>query len=173
MLVSMSFVDTKHRSISLFVMCSQMKWCQMAMCFVQVWLTEICASAMHPWLSAWIIVVKTYLKSIFSSSIWSQMASFVTFDVAMYSASMVERATIGCFFDDQANLLPAMSNTKSPIDFCVSLSCAQSELVHPIKSTLSVPFHLRISTKCAVPFKYLKTRCKTHSQCGVSIPGVS
>jgi len=86
------------------------------------------------------------------------MASFVVFDAAMYSDSTVDSATVGCFLDDQATLLPATSNTKPLIDHLVSGSCAQYESVHPTKSILLVPCRPRVNEKCAVAFRYLRTR---------------
>ena len=73
------------------------------------------------------------------------MASLVMFEAAMYLDSTVDNAMVGCFFDDQATLLPATSNTKLPIDHLMSGSCAQSKSVQPTKSTLFAPCHLRIS----------------------------
>ena len=65
--------------------------------------------AIHPWLSAWMRVVDVCGKLRSARSIQSQMASFVAFMEAMYSALMVESATVGCFFDDQEMVPPAMS----------------------------------------------------------------
>ena len=88
------------------------------------WLTGLCASVIHSWLSTWIVIADTCLNPISSSRVQSQIASFVAFDVAMYSDSTVDSATVGCFFDDHATLLPAMSKINPPIDHLVSGSWA-------------------------------------------------
>ena len=41
----------------------------------------------------------------------SQIACVVAFELAIYSASVEEGATVGCFFEDQATALPLMRNT--------------------------------------------------------------
>src|SRR4051794_29314757 len=82
------------------------------------------------------------------------MASLVAFEATMYSASMVDNAMVGCFFDDQEIEPPAMSKTKPPIDHLISTSCTQSESVHPTRSMPS-PGPPKVSPKCTMPFKYL------------------
>ena len=46
--------------------------------------------------------------SISENKTFSQVASFVVAAVAIYSASVLERATDGCFFDDQLMAPPAV-----------------------------------------------------------------
>src|SRR4051794_18970287 len=109
---------------------------------------------MQPWLSAWIVAALTYVNLRSSKRMRSQMASLVAFEAAMYSASTVDNATVGSFFDNQEIELPAMSKMKPPIDCLVSTSCAQSESVHPTRLT-PLPGPPKVSPKCTVPFKYL------------------
>ena len=91
------------------------------------------------------MVADICLNPISSSSTRSHIASFAAFDAAIYSDSTVDNAMVGCFFDDQATLLPVTSNTKPPIDHLVSGSCAQSESVQPTRSTLFMPCCPRIN----------------------------
>ena len=79
----------------------------------------------------------------------SQMASLVAFEAATYSDSAVESATVGCFLEDQETIPPATLKTNPPIDLLESGSWAQSESVHPTRSTAS-PERPNVSPKCAV-----------------------
>ena len=54
------------------------------------------------------------------------MASFVVAVAAMYLASMLERVTLDCFFDDQLMAVPAKMNTKPVTDLWLLTSAAQS-----------------------------------------------
>ena len=50
--------------------------------------------------------------------------AWFAFEAAMYSASTVDRAAVGCFFEDHETEPPATSNTKLPMDLRVSGSWA-------------------------------------------------
>ena len=72
-LANISFMEMYHRSISPILTCSQMKWCQMSMCFAQEWLTGFWVRVIQPWLLAKMIVAEIWEKSIFftaSSTRW-------------------------------------------------------------------------------------------------------
>ena len=159
----MSLVGQNLSSISLFATHSRMKWCRMSICLAWECETELRDRAILPWLSVWMIVAAFCWNLKSFSNAGSQIASFAAFDAAIYSASTVERATVGCFLDDHETGLPAIVKTNPPTERLESLSWAQSESVHLTNSngSLRPP---RVSMKSAVPFKYLKTHF-TASKC--------
>ena len=144
------------RSILELAICLRMKWWRMLMCLAQEWATGLRDKAMQPWLSAWMMEAFTcgYPRS--SRRVRSQMASRVACDAAMYSASIVECATVGCFLDDHEMCLPAISKVNPLTERRVSRSWAQSESVHSTRSVVpSVPWLLPSrSLKCAVPLRF-------------------
>jgi len=81
------------------------------------------------------------------------MASFVAFVTAIYSASTVDNTTVGCFFADQEMEPPAILKKKLLMDRCESASCAQLESVQPTRLMDSLPLHLSVNPRSAVPFK--------------------
>ena len=62
----------------------------------------------------------------------SHVASRATSEAVMYSASHVNRATIGCLLDPQAMGAPAPRNRYPLVDLQVVISPAQSESVYPL-----------------------------------------
>ena len=68
-------------------------------------------------------------RSISASRFRSQIASRVTSEAVIYSASHVDSATIGCLWDPQAMGAPAPRNRYSLIDLPVDVSPAQSKSV--------------------------------------------
>src|ERR1700731_4601943 len=109
----------------------------MSICFARECATGFFESVIQPWLLAWMTVVVEGGEPRLVSSERSHTASLVAFAEAIYSASTVDRATVGCFFDDQETVLPATSKMKPAIERQSSASCAQSESVHPTRSTPS------------------------------------
>jgi len=81
------------------------------------------------------------------------MALFVVFITTIYSASTVNNATVSCFSADQEMEPPVISKKKPPMDQRESGSCAQLESVEPTRSTDSLPLHLSVNLRSAVPFK--------------------
>ncbi|KAG0599654.1 hypothetical protein M758_12G169300 [Ceratodon purpureus] len=66
------------------------------MCFVREWCVGFFANAMHPWLSHMMVVASTWTHPTSPKSLRSQMTSLVLWLVAMYSASVVDKAIVGC-----------------------------------------------------------------------------
>src|SRR5437868_5570396 len=67
----------------------------------------------------------------------SQTASLPASDAAMYSASVVERATIVCFLAFQATTHSESRKTNPPVDFRSPRSPAQSESENPLRDMSS------------------------------------
>jgi hypothetical protein len=115
------------------------------MCLVRrFWLPNV-ANAMAPWLSIAIEIggrlgscmAGASGGSISASMFRSHVASRAASEAAIYSASHVNRATIGCLFDPQAMGPPAPRNKYPLVDLQVDVSPAQSESVShlPAKTT--------------------------------------
>ena len=68
-------------------------------------------------------------RSISASRFRSHITSRVTSEAAIYSASHVNSATIGCLLDPQAMGIPALRNRYPLIDLQIDISPAQSESV--------------------------------------------
>jgi hypothetical protein len=67
--------------------------------------------------------------SISASKFRSHVASRAASEAAMYSASHVDKATIGCLLDPQAMGVPAPKNRYPLVDLQVDVSPGQSESV--------------------------------------------
>ena len=94
-------LGTYSRSTDPMACCSLKEWCWIAMCLVLAWNCRFLARAI-------LVVAKNIvaLGSCLSSKGYdrsdrNQIASLVACVCAMYSASQVERDTVGCRFDDQ------------------------------------------------------------------------
>ena len=61
----------------------------------------------------------------------SHTASFAAWVAVMYSASVLDRAMMGCFLDDQLMAAPARMKMKLDIDFLSFMSLAQSASTKP------------------------------------------
>ena len=100
MLVSWSLVPTLSIQMSPFCWWSLMKWWQTSMCFVLECWTRLLVSFMALSLShsngTYLNLIPKSLKVAFIQSNWAQQLP-----VEMYSALVVESATLFCFFDDQ------------------------------------------------------------------------
>src|SRR5882672_8729778 len=101
------------------------------MCFVWLWKTAFFVRDMADWLSTKILIFGT--GKIFNSlrKVVIQIASLVADVAAIYSASVLERATESCFFDDQLTALPAIMKTCPMIDRRSFVSEAQSASTYP------------------------------------------
>jgi hypothetical protein len=77
------------------------KWCRTSMCLVRSWNSELCAIAIADWLSTWSTVGESRSKPSLMSNRLNQTTSFVVCMAAMYSASVLERATEVCLFELQ------------------------------------------------------------------------
>ncbi len=147
-----SSVEMYFRSTVPAVCCSLTKWCYIAMCLVLAWNCGFFASAIAPWLSPKIMVALGSSSSIRSwdRSDCSHIASIVAWVWAMYSASQVEKDTVGWCFEDQLIAPLPISKTKPEIDLRVCMSPAQSASVYPV-SGFSVPRNA--SSIWPVPFR--------------------
>ena len=82
-------------------MCSWMKWWQMSICFDRAWNCEFSVNFIVAWLSTLMIVdpLGDIPSSVSNSQI--QRHLWVVLLSTMYSASIVDSATVGCFFEYQ------------------------------------------------------------------------
>jgi len=78
--------------------CSRIKWCRMCMCLVRAWSSGFLLRFIAPSLSANRIVGHDCLIVSSSNSCWNHSSSCTASDSAMYSASVLDRATVACFF---------------------------------------------------------------------------
>ena len=122
------------------------------MCLARECVTGFQDRAMQAWLSPKSVVANIWAKPISERRVQSQMASLVAFEAAIYLDSAVESMMVGCFLEDQETIPPATLKTNPPIDLLESRSWAQSESVHPTRSTAS-PERPNVSLKCAVPLR--------------------
>jgi hypothetical protein len=91
------FVSTRCKFDRTWVIyAARMKWCCMSMCFVREWWVGFLASAMHPWLSHMMVVAPTCTSPTSAINFLNHMASLVHWLVAMYSASVVDKAIVCC-----------------------------------------------------------------------------
>lgn len=81
---------------------------------------------MAPWLSFWIARESGKLMFRSSRMIRSHANSFPASTVALYSASVEERLTVGCFLDIQLTAPPCKVNTYPVVERLVAGSPAQS-----------------------------------------------
>src|ERR1700738_2113 len=89
-------VGQYSNSTILFSIFSLMKWCCTSMCFDLSWLVGFLANAIEPWLSHMMVVASSWTQPKSSINCRSQMASLVQRFMAMYSASIVDCATVCC-----------------------------------------------------------------------------
>ena len=68
----------------------------MSICFVHVWNVEFFANEIADWLSLYMVILVGDSTPISPKNHQIQMASFVACARAIYSASVVERVTVGC-----------------------------------------------------------------------------
>lgn len=85
---------------------------------------------------------------------WSHVASLAASVRAMYSASMDDKAMVGCHFEHQLTGPPLSIKMKPKVDFRLFLSQAQAESEYPsTKSSSWLPYVIPYFLK---PFIYLK-----------------
>ena len=84
----------------------------------------------------------------------NQKPSFAAFEVVTYSASVVESAMIGCLKLFQLTVPPLHMNIYPDVDFLLSRSDINFELVYPSTRNLEPP--LKIKNKSLVLLKYLR-----------------
>ena len=100
---TISFVGQYTISISLSIW-SLIKWYRMSICLVLAWWTGFSARIIHDWLSSKIVVGffeegYSYWTSLNRDR--NQRASWTEVHKAMYSASVVESAIVGCRLEHQ------------------------------------------------------------------------
>src|SRR5579859_2431609 len=86
---------------------------------------------------------------------WIQMDSFTACVMAMYSDSVDDNATVGCFFDVQEIVPPPSVNTYPPTDF-LSVPPPQFASVYPSNTNPSLPS--KRMPRFVVSQRYLKMR---------------
>ena len=87
------------------------------MCLVRSWNSGLRAMAIADWLSMWRVVGESRSRPRSVSSHLNQMTSLVACVVAIYLASVLERATEVCFFELQLTAAPPSMKTKPEVDF--------------------------------------------------------
>ena len=122
----MSLVGHQNNCTCPFVTQDWMKWCHMSICLDLAWNWGFDANAMADWLLSNSSAGEGCMKFNSMNKFLSQMAWVVAFELAMYSASVVDRATVGCFLEDQAMAPPPIRNTNPDMDFWSISEEAQS-----------------------------------------------
>ncbi|WZZ43868.1 hypothetical protein YC2023_040127 [Brassica napus] len=101
------------------------------MCLLRSWKTGFFANAIADLLSTKIFVGSS-CGNFSSFSKFRNQIAWQTHEVAAtYSASQVERVTIGCFFDIHVKAVSPMKNTKPLVLFRSSTSPPQSLSLYP------------------------------------------
>ncbi len=111
------------------------KWCCTSMCFVHAWWVGFLGNDNAPRLSHQITI--TFFSSMYPKSIINfviHMASFVACVFAMYSASMVDNAIVGCPLLLQEIAPPPIMKTNLVVDLLSSRSPPQSASQYPSTS---------------------------------------
>jgi len=144
---------------------SRTKWCCTSMCFVHAWWVGFLVNDIAPWLSHRITIIffsSMYPKSIINFVI--HMVSFVACMFAMYSASVVDNAIVGCSLLLQEMAPPPNMKTNHVVDLLFSRSPPQSASQYPRTSLDGVAPNCNFI--CNVPCKYRKIRL-TAIQCSM------
>jgi hypothetical protein len=105
---------------------SRMKWCRMLMCFERVWKPEFIAYLIVPQLLTNIGVGDFAACPSSANNDQIHLFSWVALARAIYSTSMLERATVGCFFELQVMAPPESVEMYSEIDFWLFILLPQS-----------------------------------------------
>ena len=82
-----------------------MKWCWISICLVWECCVWLFANAMHHWLSHMMDVKFSCTYPTSAKNCLSQIVSLVQWLIAMYSASVVENAMVGCSLHFYAKLI--------------------------------------------------------------------
>ena len=89
------------------------KWWWTSICFECAWNVGLCVMVMADWLLMRRVVGVMMSWPISTSSCRSHMASLAPWADAMYSPSMLESATVGCFFEAQLIVAPFQVNMQT------------------------------------------------------------
>ena len=104
------------------------------------------ASCMQPWLSHMMDVAPSCTYPTSANSCRSQIASFVHWLVAIYSASVVDNAMVGCFLHFHEMAPRPTRNTYPVVDRRSLVSPAQCASQNPTKD-MSLPPRESLSSK--------------------------
>ena len=121
-------------SICFRAMTSRIKWYLTSMCFVFGWSFGFRARAIQPWLSSKTVVGVVCCRPMSWSKCRSHITSCAAEHNEIYSASVDERAVIGCFFDRHEIVPLPRRNTWPEVDFREIEHPAQSESEYPCKT---------------------------------------
>ncbi len=135
------------------------------MCFVRAWWVGFLVNDIALWLSHQITIAffsSMYFKSMTNFII--HMASFVACMFAMYSASVVDNAIIGCRLLLQEMAPPLIMKTNPVVDLLFSRSPPQSASQYLSTSLDGVALNRNLI--CKLPCKYRKIRL-TAIQCSM------
>ena len=102
---------------------------------------------MHSWLLHMMDFSFSCIYPTFAQNCLSQTASFVQWLIAIYSASVVDNAMIGCFLHFQEISSTPMRNTFPVVDL--------RSFVSPTQFLKAILFPLKYNLKSTTPFKYL------------------
>ena len=110
---------------------------------------------MHHWLLHVMDVSPSCMYPTSANSYLSQIVSFVQWLVAMYSASILDNAMVGCFLHFHEMIPTPTRNMYHVVDRWLFASPAQSPSQNPLKAMFLLSRH---NLKSKKPFKYLVMR---------------
>src|SRR6266481_6239367 len=90
-------------------------------------------------LSQWMVVAPSCAKPRNFNRDRSQTASFAPWQLAMYSASVLDVATVGCFLELQEIMPVPRLKAYLDVERRVSVQAPQSESTHPVRETSRLP----------------------------------
>ena len=146
--------------ISCLSITSHIQWYRTSMCFVREWYMEFLLRSIALWLSQ-CTLYSSCCRPNFWRSRFNHNISFPASEAAMYSASVVDKATHFCNLDCHETAYPTKVNRNPDVDFLPSRSPAISASIKPSKIGSAPPKHKHIFK---VPFKYWRIHL-TASQC--------
>ena len=146
MSTTINCVGQCSNSTILFSIFYLIKWCCTSICFDLFWLVGFLDNVIEPWLLHMMVVASSCTQPSSSINCPSQIPSLVQQFMAMYSASIVDCATI-CFYK---TVSCPTNNTYPNVDLRFSTSPAQSASENPW--TL-IWLHLVRNFISKVPFK--------------------
>ena len=143
-----------------FSTASRMKWYHILMCLVWAWNLLSFDYVIAPWLSQ-LSVTGLLNPRISWTNVCKYIASFTAWVCAMYSASVLDNATIYCFFELQVMVPISMWNEYPEIECLCSCPAQPASQNH---SRIVFPCPLNVSQRVLVLPRY-KISLFTPSQC--------
>ena len=139
------------------------------MCFVLSWTRVVCDGD-GGLLLTWSVVGESRSRPRSVRSHLNQMTSFVACAAAVYLASVLERATEVCFFEDQLTAAPPSMKMKPDMDLQSFTSLAQLASTNPCSVRLPGVPRWKMRHLSLVALRYWNARSST---CWCSVPGLA